>query len=80
MTINLLLPINRHNERLDENGVGPMKYLLSKPCNLTFNTALLISKCHHSDNVWEVIKDSENNKSTQFMSSKTILIHTKIKY
>ena len=80
MTINLLLPINRHNERLDENGVGPMKYLLFKPCNLAFNATLKTCKCHHTNNIWELTKDSENNKSTLFMSNKTTLIQRNIKY
>ena len=80
MTINLLLPINRHNERLHENGVGPMKYLLFKPCNLAFNTTLKTCKCHHTNNIWELTKDSENNKSTLFMSNKTTLIQRNIKY
>ena len=39
---------------------------------------LLLTKCKtsHNNNIWECNKDSENNKTAQFMFTKTTLIQT----
>ena len=35
-----LIPMTRHDERLDENYTGPTEYLLTKLSNLTFRRRL----------------------------------------
>ena len=69
--------MNRHDEGLNEDGAGPIEYLLTKlktqrTHNMKTNSLL------HSNNIWGVIKDLENNKITQFMFNKTTLIQRNI--
>ena len=52
---------------------GPTEYLLTKPSNLTFHKGLQHVKPIIAVMFRGVIKDSENNKSTQFMFNKTTL-------
>ena len=71
--------MNRYDERLDENGVGPIEYLL-------FNLASILFLIEDPQPVKSIIatifagvmKDSEDNKSTQSMFNKTALVQTSI--
>ena len=71
--------MNRYDERLDENGAGPIEYLL-------FDTASILFLIEDPQLVKPIIatifagvmKDSEDNKSTQSMFNKTALVQTSI--
>ena len=68
--------MTRHDERIDENYTGPTEYLLTKLSNLIFiegsqHVKLIIAMMFQG-----VIKDSENNKSTQFIFNITTLFQT----
>ena len=74
-----LIPMTRSDERLDENDAGPTEYLLTKLSNLTI--LLCIEGSQHIKPIIAtmfrgVIKDLENNKSTQFMFNNTTLFQT----
>ena len=55
MTFNLI-PVTRHDERLDKNNAGPTEYPLTKLSiklsNLAFYRRLATCKTHHSNNIW----------------------------
>ena len=55
MTFNLI-PMTRHDERLDENDAGPTEYPLTKLSNLNFHRRLTTCKTHPSKDL------SGNNK------------------
>ena len=67
MTINLML-MNRHDERLDENGTGPIENLLFKLASIL----LLIEDSQHVKPIIATISRGviKNNKSTQSMQIK----------
>ena len=50
MTFNLI-PMTRHDERLDENDAGPSECLSSKLSNLTFHGRVTTCKTNHSNHV-----------------------------
>ena len=71
--------MNRYDEGLDENGAGPIKHLLLNLTSILF----LIEDPQPVKPIIAtifvgVMKDSEDNKSTQFMFNKTALVQTSI--